>query len=487
MTAASGDFAPVDDLFAELYARGIAPGLAYAVIADGRLVHWGGLGGLTVAGPRPGPDSAFRIASMTKSFTAAALLALRDEGALGLDDPIARWVPELVDLGQATADSPPLTVRDLLTMSAGLPTDDAWADRQLPLTPAGFEALLRAGFRFAYAPGTAFEYSNLGFAILGRVIAAAGGGDYRTIVERRLLDPLGLRATAFEARAFAATELAIGHRRLDGAWAPLPFAGHGEFAAMGGLFSTPRDLARWIGEFTDAFPPRDEPAGEHPLSRATRREMQQAHRLLDPEALDESGAGPHAATAAGYGFGLVVELDERLGAIVGHPGGLPGYGSGMCWHLRSGLGVVALANATYAPMNDAAKRALRLVLAAAPPDTALALWPETEAARTGVIRLLERWDDDLAARLFSDNVAMDESFDRRRAQIAALREQLGVLRPEPSTPLEASSPAAVTWWMRGERGRLKVEIELTPQRPPLVQTLVLTAVPNQARDAITPA
>ena len=475
MTAASGGFASVDDLFAELYAGGIAPGLAYAVIADGRLAHWGGLGGLTVAGTRPGPDSAFRIASMTKSFTAAVLLALRDEGALRLDDPVARWVPELADLRPPTADSPALTVRDLLTMSAGLPTDDAWGDRQLPLSPAGFEALLRAGLRFAHAPGTTFEYSNLGYAILGRVIAAAAGRDYRTTVERRLLSPLGLRATAFEAQAFSAAERAVGHRRLDGAWTPLPFAGHGEFAAMGGLFSTLRDLARWVGEFTDAFPPRDDPAGEHPLSRATRREMQQVHRLIAPGESDEPGDGLQAA-AQGYGFGLVIELDDRFGAIVGHPGGLPGFGSGMCWHPDSGLGVAALANATYAPMNDAAGRALRIVLAAAP-DTGVALWPETEAARVGVIRLLEHWDADLAARLFAENVAMDESLERRQALIAGLRERLGALLPEPGPP-QVSSPAAVTWWMRGERGRLKVEIELTPQRPPLIQTLELTAVPD---------
>lgn len=479
MTAASGGFAAVDDLFAELYAEGIAPGLAYGVIADGRLTHWGGFGGLTVAGPRPDPDSVFRIASMTKSFTAAALLALRDEGALGLDDPVARWIPELADLRPATADSPALTVRHLLTMSAGLPTDDAWGDRQLPLAPAGFDALLRAGFRFAWAPGTTFEYSNLGFAILGRVVAAVSRCDYRAAVERRVLDTLGLNATGFEVGAFPVGKLAVGHRRIDDVWTPLPFAGHGEFAAMGGLFSSLRDLARWIGEFTDAFPPRDDPAGEHPLSRATRREMQEVHRLMAPEAADDPGDGSRVPSPAGYGFGLFIELDEQFGAIVSHPGGLPGFGSGMCWHLGSRLGVVALANATYAAMNEAAARALRIVLAAAPLDSAVTLWPETEAARAGVLCLLEHWDTELAARLFADNVAMDESLERRRAQIAALRERLGPLRLDPSAPLEVS-PAAVTWWMRGARGRLKVEIGLTPQQPPLIQTIELTAVPDSS-------
>ena len=284
MTAASGGFAAVDDLFAELYAEGIAPGLSYGVIADGRLTHWGGLGGLTVAGPRPDPDSVFRIASMTKSFTAAALLALRDEGALGLDDPVARWIPELADLRPATADSPVLTVRHLLTMSAGLPTDDAWGDRQLPLAPAGFDALLRA--RVSLCLGPRDDLRVLQPRLRHPRSSGRGGRPLRLSSGRRTARAGYSRVARDGLRGgqpFRSAELAVGHRRIDDVWTPLPFAGHGEFAAMGGLFSSLRDLARWIGEFTDAFPPRDDPAGEHPLSRATRREMQEVHRLMAPE------------------------------------------------------------------------------------------------------------------------------------------------------------------------------------------------------------
>lgn len=483
------DLAAVDELFAAFHAASPQPALAYGVVADGRLVHSGGLGRLTVSGPPPTADSVFRIASMTKSFTAACLLGLRDEGVLRLDDPVHRWVPELAGWRGPTTDSPTITVRDLLTMSAGLPTDDAWGDRQLPLSPAGFDALLQAGFSFAWAPGAAFEYSNLGYAILGRVIAAAAGVDYRRAVETRVLRPLRLDATVFDPSAVAAADLAAGYHERDGGWTSVPLAAHGEFAAMGGLFSSVRDLARWAGEFTDAFPPRDDAPGDHVLSRATRREMQQVHRV-EPSIVAPPGVAAGGSRAAdapavadeaplppgGYGFGLFVEHDPALGLVVSHPGGLPGFGSAMRWHPDSGLAVVVLANATYAPVSEVAERALVALLGTPAPRYPVAPWPETETARAQVVRLLEHWDDALARTIFAPNVEQDEPLERRRVQVERLREQCGGLRPDPERPVEVESPAAVAWFTRGPRGRARVAMTLTPQRPPAIQTLELSLV-----------
>ena len=122
VTDADADaLAEVDAIFDRFHARGLAPGLAFGVVIDGRLVHSGGRGTLRVgADAPPDADSVFRIASMTKSFTAAAVLLLRDEGRLRLDDPVAAWVPDLDGRLRPTADSRPVTIEDLLTMSAGL-------------------------------------------------------------------------------------------------------------------------------------------------------------------------------------------------------------------------------------------------------------------------------------------------------------------------------------------------------------------------------
>ncbi len=155
----------------------------------------------------------FRIASMSKSFTASAILLLRDAGALGLDDPAARYVPELAGWVNGAADAGPLTIRHLLTMTAGFPTDDPWGDRQQGLPLDEFRALLAGGVGFNWAPGTRFEYSNLGYAILGLIVTAASGVPYDEFIRTRLLTPLGLARTGFAAQEFPAAELAVGHRR----------------------------------------------------------------------------------------------------------------------------------------------------------------------------------------------------------------------------------------------------------------------------------
>ena len=122
----------VEEIFAAYFAQDppLTPGVAYGVVMDGALVHAGGLGTLHVGEQhQPGADSSFRIASMTKSFVAATMLLLRDEGALRLDDTAEHWVPELQGLPLATSDSRPPTLRQLLSMNSGYPEDDPWADR----------------------------------------------------------------------------------------------------------------------------------------------------------------------------------------------------------------------------------------------------------------------------------------------------------------------------------------------------------------------
>ena len=118
----------------------------------------------------------------------------------------------------------------------------------------------------------------------------------------------------------------------------MPFDPYGAFAPMGGLFSSVRDLARWVGEFTDAFPPRDDPEGDHPLRRSTRRELQQPHRPYAAQLAWTTVDAPPVLHASGYAFGLIVDSSPRFGTIVGHSGGYPGFGSHMRWHAASGLG-----------------------------------------------------------------------------------------------------------------------------------------------------
>ncbi|MFN8631238.1 MAG: serine hydrolase domain-containing protein [Chloroflexota bacterium] len=268
------------------------PGAAWGVVTDGRLAHAGATGTVRAGEDRrPDADTVFRIASMTKSFTAATTLLLRDEGRLRLDDAAADHVPALRGWRPRTADAPPITVRDLLSMASGLATDDPWGDRQQGLPLDQFEAFLAAGPSLALPAGVVFEYSNLGYGILGRVITSAAGAEYREVVRDRVLRPLGMDATGYREEEVPDDRLAHGYVRFADELVREGRDGYGALAAMGGIFTTVRDLATWVAGFLDAFPARDDPEGAHPLRRASRREMQQAHRAFGAE------IGAHAPDA----------------------------------------------------------------------------------------------------------------------------------------------------------------------------------------------
>jgi len=492
------DFADVDTLAAGYHQRGGQPGLAYGIVIGGELVHAAGLGERHLGGPPPDAGTVFRIASMTKSFTASAILALRDDGVLKLDDLAEAYVPELAGWPLASPDSARISIRHLLTMTAGFPTDDPWGDRQQGLPLAEFAQFLAKGVNVNWAPGTRFEYSNLGYAILGRVITAVTGVAYPDYIRHRLLTPLGMRCTGFEPGEFdipgqqapAPGGLARGYRRTNGneGWSEVAFDPVGAFAPMGGIFSCVRDLTRWVAGFAAAFPPGDpEAAGAHPVRGATRREMQ-LPQVLTGWAIAPGFAGDGASSApATYGFGLFVDEHPALGRIVSHSGGYPGFGSNMAWHPASGTGVIALGNSTYAAMAPLAARLLEAVVRQGEPSVygpGVALgspgpWPETLAAKDAVSDLLQAWDDAAAQRLFSPNVALDAPFGERQRRIALIRERIGEFGDDPGRRPEFDTPAHCRWWLAGKRGVVQAQIQLNPERPPRVQSLTLAVPPAE--------
>ena len=340
----------VDALFAEALGELGAPGIAYGVALDGELVHSGGCGVRSLeSGTPPDADTAFRICSMTKSFMAMTVLSLRDEGRLDIDAPLGEVAPDLRELAQAGLDAPAVTVRQLLTMDAGLPQDDPWADR-LMAEDSGWvrEHLFARGGTRSRAPGTHFEYSNYSWAALGRVVATVTGRRHQDVVRERVLEPLGLARTVWSAGDLPPQRVATGYRPAgEGFTAEVPLADGGDFAALGGLYSSVRDLARWSGVFLDAEPPRDAPESA-PVSRATLREMQRARSAFRPSVEWPSLAEPPGVVAGGYGYGLMIWHERDGQRHVGHPGGLPGFGTLMRWVPETGLGVILLANVTYA-------------------------------------------------------------------------------------------------------------------------------------------
>jgi CubicO group peptidase (beta-lactamase class C family) len=404
---------------------------------------------------------------MTKSFVAAAVLVLRDEGRLALDDPVTTFIPALADLELPTLDSAPLRLRDLMSMSSGLPDDDAWGDRLMNLEASEVDEVFRSVGSFAHPPGVTYEYSNLGWVMLGRVVTTVSGMPAQALISDRLLKPLGMNSTVWNPPA---GEALTGYRVQDGEFVQeLPPLDDGDFAPMAGLWSTVADLTTWIAFFLDAFPARDD-TDSGPLRRSSRREMQQAHRAWRSTYDTDTGR----LDAGGYGFGLTVVHDLRYGHMVGHAGGLPGFGSHMRWLPDRGVGVVALANRTYAPMSQATLETLELLddHSALPAHFTAPVSSGLVRASEGLCDLLNEWSDHKADALFASNVFLDEDRERRRDNAAAIREACGHLRV---TLIEADSATRGSVTYVGEQDDLEVEILLTPERRPRIQKYMVMA------------
>jgi len=294
-----------------------------------------------------------------------------------------------------------------------------------------------------------------------------------------------MASTGYLESEVPASRLARGYVWRDGTFLEEPMDGYGALASMGGIFTTVRDLSIWVRGFIDAFPPRDAPgraeawSAGHPLGRASRREMQQPMVAFEPELVQAAPDAEPQIEGGAYGFGLFVEPHARWGRLVGHSGGYPGFGSNMRWHPSSGLGVIVLANGRYAPAAVLGRELIVALLEAeAAPTRRVVATPATLDARAAIERLIEAWDEDLADRVFAMNVDLDEPLARRRATLEGLRSIHGPLRPDPDEATVSRSPFNLEWWLRGERGRVKLEILLDPELPPRVQALTVTSVPE---------
>src|SRR5688572_12926611 len=164
-----------------------------------------------------------------------------------------------------TSDSPRITIRHLLSHAEGFPEDNPWGDQQLADTDEQLSALIRGGIPFSNAPGIAYEYSNYGFAILGRIVGTLSGNRgtptqaYTRYIQDHVLKPLGMTSTTLEPASVPADRLAHGYRWEDAQWKEEPLLANGSFGSMGGMLTTLSDLGRYVGAYLAAWPPRDGP------------------------------------------------------------------------------------------------------------------------------------------------------------------------------------------------------------------------------------
>jgi serine-type D-Ala-D-Ala carboxypeptidase/endopeptidase len=459
--------ASIDPLFESFMAENNVPGVVYGVVADGKLIYVRALGVQDTVSKAPvTADSVFRIASMSKNFTALAALKLRDEGKLAFDTPAERYIPELGKLKYPTTDSPRILVRDLLSHSAGFVTDDPWGDRQLAMSESDFSQLVAAGVPFSRAPGMAYEYSNFGYALVGRLVTNVSGRNYADYIREAFFRPLGMNATTFDFASVPASRRAIGYRFEGGKWLEEPVLGPGAFGAMGGLLTSANDYARYVAWELAAWPPRDG-AEDGILKRSSIRELARPQTFAITQPPAEPGG---CARSLSYSLGMIPFSDCVLGFHLGHSGGLPGYGSNLILLPERGIGVFAFANRTYAPASRVTRVATeKLVKSEAFPVRAAAVSPGVQAMADVARRVYAAGNVLVDPKALAMNVLLDRSAELRNADLAALKSKLGACQNILSVRPANGMNAVVTF--QCERGTLRAGVLLAPTTPPSLQRL----------------
>jgi len=469
----------VDRLFETFQREHPTPGLVYGVVQNGRLVHVRGYGAQELDRRRPvTADTLFRIASMSKAFTALAILKLRDGGKLRLDDLAETYIPEMRGWRYPTSDSPRIRVRDLLAHTGGLVTDDPWGDRQQVLTPAEFSRMITRGPPFTRAPQLSMEYSNYGYALLGRIVTNASGRPYQRYIVEEIMRPLGMASTGYDAIASPQERRAIGYRRENEQWVVEPTMRDGEFGAMGGVQTSANDYAKWMAFLLSAWPARDGPE-TGPVKRATVREMAQGLNYPRVSQRPGMGGGEPCAMALTYAMGLISIQDCDLGTVLTHSGGYPGFGSFMMFMPERDAGVFAFNNRTYsAPGRQVNEAAVRLARGG--------FIPARQVPVSDALALMYHYAGDIFTRGNLDgandrlamNFLLDRSAENWARELVGMKAAIGACKTDSAIVPNGALAGSFEW--ECERGRMQGQMLLAPTRPPTIQALRFRPVPNQS-------
>jgi CubicO group peptidase (beta-lactamase class C family) len=336
------------------------PSLAAAVLRDGELIWQNAVGVADVGADRAATSATqYRLGSITKTFTAAAIMQLRDAGKLDLEDTLDRHV-------EGAAQRP--TIRRLLSHASGLQRetqDDSWLTLRFAQPDELLETL--AGAELVLPSGARFHYSNLAYALLGIVVERTSGMPYKDYVPERLLQPVGLTRVSFEPEPPAAKGY-LAQPYADGVWETMGVE-TGAWASAGQLWGTASDVCRWGAFLADP--------DESVLSRSSAEEMRTVQVIDD-----------HERWLSGYGLGLGLRRDgDRI--LAGHGGSMPGFIAQLMFSAKDKVVAAALTNESEAALGELSLALVSTVFEEWPvaPDA----WQIGEPPPDDVVPLLGIW------------------------------------------------------------------------------------------------
>ena len=481
MEKISQAFPVIDSLYKKHAEENHFPGISFGVVVDGKLVYTGNYGYTDIEKKTPVTSSSlFRIASMSKSFTCMAILKLRDEGRLDLDDPAYYYIPELKNLKYPTADAPHITIRHLMTHGAGFPEDNPWGDRQLADSDKDLMEFIGKQISFSNPPDIAYEYSNLGFALQGKIITKVSGMRYQDYIKKYILEPLGMNTTTYEYGDVAPDKLAHGYRWLNEKWNEeelLHDTKDGSWGAMGSMISSIEEFGNYMALHLSAWPPNNA-KDDGPIKRSSVREMHHPWRWngFNPNYKFPDGRSCAVMSAYCYGLGWMKDCDGKT--YISHSGGLPGFGSQ--WRIMPdyGIGVVAFANRTYSPFGFVNLRVLDTIIKIA------GLQPRQlpsskilEQRRNELMKILPDWNNAEQSGIFAENFFPDYPIDTLQKHARDLYAKAGKIFTV--TEVKPENQLRGTFIIEAENINIEIYFTLSPENPPLIQEYHIREVPKQ--------
>ena len=442
------------------------PSVNYGIVFEGKIIHMISIGTVNYnTNQLANNQSVYRIASMSKSFASVAILQLRDAGKLKLDNPVSQYIPELK--GQKySKNSPEITIRHLLTHAAGFPEDNPWGDRQLGITETEMLKMFKKGISFSNEPGVAYEYSNMGFAMLGYIIKKVSGQPYQTYIANKIWKPLGMNNTYWEYAKVPEKQLVKGYRYLKNEQIEQPMEHDGAYGIMGGMLTTIEDFANYMSFHQAAY--EQDIASSKVLKKSSIKEMHQPWNFNTFDMKAKTFAGQPCPIVSAYGYGIRWGKDCAQKINIGHTGGLPGFGSN--WKILPdyGLGIVSFANGTYAPASAINGQILDFIIE----KTGLKprLFPVSNILKqrqTELMALLPNWQNAEKSGIFAGNFFLDYFPEMLKTEAESIFEKAGkILKVH---EIIAENALRGTFMVQCENKNIEISFTLSPEKPALIQ------------------
>ncbi len=321
--------------------RGL-PGIVVGVVADQELVWTAGFGYADTQAKLPMTAATkFRMASHSKLFTATAIMQLREQGKLGLDDPVAKYLPWF-QVKPADPGDAPITIEELLTHSSGLPREAGphWTTYEFP-TRDELRKLITER-QAAFSPEVRWKYSNLAYSLAGMIVETVSGEKWADYVQKHIYEPLGMTGSSVDRNA-PGLAVGYGRRMPDGSRAVMPFIDARGMASATGITSTVEDMAKFVSAQFRTGPM----GGRQIVGTGSLREMHRV-RVLEND------------WTQGNAIGFAVNR-MRDKTYVGHGGGYPGYTTQTLIQLDSRVGVIVLTNTNDSNPSDIAMQLMNTV------------------------------------------------------------------------------------------------------------------------------